>query len=89
MVGFVDLRFAIGIATAARQQHAPVMEADIVHNGKLIVKAFSLYEIKLHALLYNRDSEILDKTSPTSPLMQIDRCLISSGTQASPKFRQA
>ena len=37
MVGFVDLRFAVSISAAASQKHPAVMEADVVHNGKLVV----------------------------------------------------
>ena len=38
MSGFINLRLAVCITAAAGQKHPPVMEADVIDNGKLIVR---------------------------------------------------
>ena len=36
-IGLFNLGFAVGVPAAARQQHALVAEADVIHNSKPVV----------------------------------------------------
>ena len=38
MAGLVNLRFTIGITTAACQEHPPIMETNVIDQGELIVR---------------------------------------------------